>query len=245
MPRSLMPKSAGNSLKGKTALVTGGNRGIGLAIANALVSAGAQVIITGRDAAKLRSAAKRLSARGAALSVDVRDAQQVKNLFRDVKKRFGRLDFLINNAGVAHANLAVEKMSLDVWQSVMATNLDGLFLVTHYALPVMRNGGVIINNLSRAAVQPFMGMSAYNTSKAGALAFTNSLRMELRKRGIRVTALIPGAIETDIWEQFWADAPRDKMLGADAVARAVLHVLTLPTDATIEQLQIGPAAGDL
>ena len=240
-----MPKSAGNSLKGKTALVTGGNRGIGLAIANALVSAGAQVIITGRDAAKLRSAAKRLSTRGAALSVDVRDAQQVKNLFRDVKKRFGRLDFLINNAGIAHANLTVDKMPLEVWQSVMATNLDGLFLVTHHALPVMRNGGVIINNLSRAAIQPFMGMSAYNTSKAGALAFTNSLRMELRKRGIRVTALIPGAIETDIWEQFWADAPRDKMLGADSVARAVLHVLTLPVGATIEQLQIGPAAGDL
>src|SRR5438309_6723584 len=172
-----MPKSAGNSLKGKTALVTGGNRGIGLAISNVLVGAGAQVIITGRDATKLRSAAKRLSTRGVALSVDVRDAQQVKNLFRDVKKRFGRLDFLINNAGIAHANLTVDKMPFDVWQSVMATNLGGLFLVTHHALPLMKPGGVIVNNLSRAAVQPFMGMSAYNTSKSGALAFTNSLRM--------------------------------------------------------------------
>jgi NAD(P)-dependent dehydrogenase (short-subunit alcohol dehydrogenase family) len=240
-----MKRSANKSLKGKTALVTGGNRGIGLAIANALVDAGAQVIITGRDAAKLRSVAKRLSTRGAAFSVDIRDPQQVETLFRDVKKRFGRLDFLINNAGIAHANLTVEKMPFDVWQSVMATNLNGLFLVTHHALPLMSRGGVIVNNLSRAAVNPFMGMSAYNTTKAGALMFTNSLRMEVRKPGIRVTALIPGAIETDIWEQFWADAPRDKMLSPAEVARAVLHVLSLPPGAAIEQLQIGPASGDL
>ena len=240
-----MAKPNRKSLKGKTALVTGGTRGIGLAIANSLVDAGAQVIITGRDAAKLRAVGKRLSSRGAAFSVDVRDPQQVKSLFRDVKKRFGNLDFLVNNAGIAHANLSVEKMPFDVWQSVMATNLDGLFLVTHYALPLMKRGGVILNNLSRAAVNPFEGMSAYNTSKAGALSFTNSLRMEVRKQGIRVTALIPGAIETDIWEQFWADAPRNKMLSPEAVAQAVLHVLTLPQEATIEQLQIGPAAGDL
>lgn len=241
----IIKKHASAVLAGKTALVTGGTRGIGLAIANALVDAGAQVIITGRDAAKLKAAAKRLSTRGAAFSVDIRDPQQVRTLFRDVKKRFGRLDFLINNAGIAHANLTVEKMTFDVWRSVVSTNLDGLFLVTHHALPLMKRGGVIVNNLSRAAVHPFEGMSAYNTSKAGALSFTNSLRMEVRKQGIRVTALIPGAIETDIWEQFWADAPRNKMLGPEAVAQAVLHVLALPAEATIEQLQIGPAAGDL
>jgi NAD(P)-dependent dehydrogenase (short-subunit alcohol dehydrogenase family) len=240
-----MKKTANNSLKGKTALVTGATRGIGLAIANALVDAGAQVIITGRDAAKLRAAGKRLSTRGAAFSVDIRDAQEVKTLFRDVKKRFGHLDFLINNAGIAHANLTVEKMPFDVWRSVVATNLDGLFLVTHHALPLMGRGGVIVNNLSRAAVQPFLGMSAYNSTKAGALMFTNSLRMEVRKQGIRVTALVPGAIETDIWEQFWADAPRDKMLSPIEVASAVLHVLNMPPGATIEQLQIGPASGDL
>ena len=240
-----MKRTADKSLKGKTALVTGGTRGIGLAIANALVDAGAQVIVTGRDAAKLKAAAKRLSTRGAAFSVDIRDLQQVRTLFRDVKKHFGRLDFLINNAGIAHANLTVEKMPFEVWRSVVATNLDGLFLITHHALPLMGRGGVIVNNLSRAAIHPFMGMSAYNSTKAGALMFTNSLRMEVRKQGIRVTALVPGAIETDIWEQFWADAPRDKMLGPEEVASAVLHVLSMPAGATIEQLQIGPASGDL
>src|SRR5438552_12222823 len=228
-------------LAGKTALVTGGSRGIGFAIASALADAGAAVIVTGRDQEKLKAASKRVN--GSAATVDVRDEEQVKALFQDIKSKFRGLDFLINNAGIAHANLTVDKMPFDVWQSVMATNLDGLFLVTHHALPLMKPDGVIVNNLSRAAVHPFMGMSAYNTSKAGALAFTNSLRMEVRKQGIRVTALIPGAIETDIWEQFWADAPRDKMLGPQAVAQAVLHVLALPPEATIEQLQIGPTTG--
>lgn len=240
-----MKKAVSAALKGKVAVVSGGNRGIGLAIASALADAEASVIITGRDPAKLKAAAKRLGKNGVVLEVDVQDSGQVLRLFGEIKKSFGRVDFLINNAGIAHANLTVEKMPFEVWQSVMATNLDGLYLMTHHALPLMKRGGVIVNNLSRAAIHPFQGMSAYNTSKAGALAFTNSLRMEVRKQGIRVTALIPGAIETDIWVQFWADAPRDKMLGPGAVANAVLHVLTLPPEATIEQLQIGPTSGDL
>jgi NAD(P)-dependent dehydrogenase (short-subunit alcohol dehydrogenase family) len=233
------------SLNGKVALVTGGNRGIGLAIAKSLANAGVTVIITGRDEAKLRSAVEQIGQKATSFAVDIQDEQQVHYLFQQIKQRFKNIDFLINNAGIAHANLSVDKMPFDVWRSVMATNLNGLFLVTHEALPLMVAGGVIINNLSRAAVVPFLGMSAYNTSKAGALAFTNSLRMEVRKQGIRVTALIPGAIETDIWEQFWPDAPRDKMLSPGEVANAVLHVLTLPAGATIEQLQIGPTAGDL
>ena len=233
------------SLVNKIAVVTGGNRGIGLAIAKTLVSAGARVVVTGRDAAKLKTTAQELGDKAVCLTVDIQDPQQVRNLFDEIKRRFGHLDFLINNAGIAHANLTVDKMPFDVWQSVMATNLNGLFLVTHEALPLMGAGGVIVNNLSRAAVVPFLGMSAYNTSKAGALAFTNSVRMEVRKQGIRVTALIPGAIETDIWQQFWPDAPREKMLNPSTVAEAVLHILALPAGATIEQLQIGPASGDL
>jgi NAD(P)-dependent dehydrogenase (short-subunit alcohol dehydrogenase family) len=233
------------SLNGRIALVTGGNRGIGLAIASALARAGATVIITGRDAAKLDAVVHEIGAKATSFAVDVQDPTAVRNLFQEIKKRFGRIDCLVNNAGIAHANLTVDKMPFDVWQSVIATNLNGLFLVTHEALPLMAAGGVIINNLSRAAVVPFLGMSAYNTSKAGALAFTNSLRMEVRKQGIRVTALIPGAIETDIWQQFWPDAPRDKMLGSKEVANAVLSILALPAAATIEQLHVGPTSGDL
>lgn len=232
-------------LAGKIAIVTGASRGIGLAIAKALVDSGATVAITGRDSEALKSAAKLLGSGAHVARLDVRDQAAVAAFFAEIGNRHGRIDCLINNAGVAHQNLTVEKMPFEVWQSVLATNLDALFLFTHHALALMGTGGTIVNNLSRAALNPFEGMSAYNASKAGALAFTNSLRMEVRKRGIRVTALVPGAVETDIWEQFWPDAPRDKMLSAKVVANAVLHVLSLPVGATIEQLQIGPAGGDL
>jgi NAD(P)-dependent dehydrogenase (short-subunit alcohol dehydrogenase family) len=229
----------------KVALVTGGSRGIGLAIAAALVEAGVTVFITGRNTRALKSAATQLGPKAIPVRCDVRDAKSVASLFREIKRRLGRLDFLINNAGTAHALLSVEEMPLETWQDVIATNLTGLFLVTHHALPLMSSGGVIINNLSIAAQQSFNGFSAYNASKRGALGFTDTLRLELRERGIRVTALIPGAVETEIWQQFWPDAPKEKMVSPATIAGMVLHILQLPENATVEQLQIGPTSGTL
>jgi short-subunit dehydrogenase len=104
---------------------------------------------------------------------------------------------------------------------------------------------VIVNNLSVAAHQPFAGMSAYNASKAGALALTNTLREELRGQGIRVLALVPGAVDTDIWQQFWPEAPREKMVSTQDVARAVMLALTMPASTSIDEIRIGPAAGTL
>jgi short-subunit dehydrogenase len=109
----------------------------------------------------------------------------------------------------------------------------------------MRAGSTIVNNLSIAATQPFPGMSAYNASKFGALGFTQALREDLRKRGIRVLALLPGATDTDIWNQFWADAPKERMIPADAVAEAVLHAVSAPANTTIEEIRIGPTVGVL
>jgi short-subunit dehydrogenase len=109
----------------------------------------------------------------------------------------------------------------------------------------MHAGATIVNNLSIAAVQAFPGMSAYNASKFGAMGFTQALREDLRKRGIRVVALLPGATDTNIWGQFWADAPREKMISAETVAAAVLHAVSTPANATIEEIRIGPAAGVL
>jgi NAD(P)-dependent dehydrogenase (short-subunit alcohol dehydrogenase family) len=134
---------------------------------------------------------------------------------------------------------------VETWKEVIDTNLTGTFLVTRAALPLMRAGGTIVNNLSVAAVQPFAGMAAYNASKFGALGFTHALREDLRKRGIRVLALLPGATDTEIWGQFWPDAPRKKMISAETVAQAVLHAVSAPANATIEEIRIGPAAGVL
>jgi short-subunit dehydrogenase len=109
----------------------------------------------------------------------------------------------------------------------------------------MGAGAVIVNNLSVAATQAFAGMSAYCAAKAGALAFTNTLREELREKGIRVLALIPGAVNTDIWNQFWPEAPREKMISAEDVARAVVLALSMPANTAVDEIRMGPAGGAL
>jgi NAD(P)-dependent dehydrogenase (short-subunit alcohol dehydrogenase family) len=152
---------------------------------------------------------------------------------------------LVNNAGVAHALAPVDKLPIETWEEVIDTNLTGTFLVTRAALPLMHAGSTIVNNLSVAAIQPFAGMAAYNASKFGAMGFTQALREDLRQRGIRVLALLPGATDTDIWNQFWPDAPHEKMISPETVAAAVLHAVSAPPEAAIEEIRIGPATGVL
>jgi NAD(P)-dependent dehydrogenase (short-subunit alcohol dehydrogenase family) len=241
-------KNAGGGLRGKTALVTGANRGIGLAIAQALASEGCNLVLAGRNPSTLNKAARELSKRKiSALPVvcDVRNTLEVEQLLAAVRSQFRRLDILINNAGVAHPNLSVAKLSVDSWMEVIDINLTGVFLVTRAALPLMRRGGAIVNNLSIAAKRVFPGLSAYNASKHGALGFTNTLREELREQGIRVIALLPGATDTAIWKTFWPEAPRKKMMSPKTVAEAVVNALLVPTESAVEELTIMPSAGTL
>ncbi len=242
------PKPADGSgtapLAGKVALVTGGNRGIGFAIAEALCGAGAAVVISGRDERAPQAAVSRLP-RARAIHCDVRDPHSVERLFGVIGERFGRLDILVNNAGLAHPSREIANLPLAEWQEVIATNLTGLFLVTRAALVVMGRGGTIVNNLSVAARTIFPGMAAYTASKHGALGFTQTLREELRPRQIRVIALMPGATDTAIWEQIWPDAPRHKMISPQAVAQAVLAAILLPENATLSELVLTPTGGAL
>jgi NAD(P)-dependent dehydrogenase (short-subunit alcohol dehydrogenase family) len=239
---------AENDGQNKVALITGGGSGIGLAMARTFVASGYSIVISGRDAKRLQSAAEELSGpriQVTAIACDVRDPVSVEKLFQKISGRYSTIDVLINNAGVAHALAPVDQLSVETWKEVIDTNLTGTFLVTRAALPLMRAGGTIVNNLSVAALQPFAGMSAYNASKFGALGFTNALREDLRQRGIRVVALLPGATNTEIWSQFWPGAPREKMISADTVAQAVLHAVSVPVESAIEEIRIGPAAGVL
>lgn len=232
----------------KVAVITGGGSGIGLAMARIFAASGYSVIITGRNAKRLQKAAAMISAdkkQVTGIPCDVRDPASVERLFREVGKQHSTIDVLINNAGVAHSLAPVDQLPVETWKEVIDTNLTGTFLVTRAALPLMRAGGTIVNNLSVAAVQPFAGMSAYNASKFGALGFTHALREDLRKRGIRVLALLPGATDTEIWSQFWPDAPKEKMISAESVAQAVLHAVSAPANTAIEEIRIGPAAGVL
>jgi NAD(P)-dependent dehydrogenase (short-subunit alcohol dehydrogenase family) len=235
-------------LRSRTALITGATRGIGLAIAHAFAAQGCNLIVTGRDEKALMQTSRELlrhNFRVLAHPCDVRDPHSVDALFRAIRRDFRRLDILINNAGIAHSNLPVEKLPYPVWKDVFATNLDGTFLVTQAALVMMKRGATIVNNLSIAATRVFAGSAAYNASKHAALGLTNTLREELRPRGIRVIGLFPGATNTDIWATLWPQAPRRKMMSPETVAQAVIEAILLPTNATVETLKILPTTGAL
>jgi NAD(P)-dependent dehydrogenase (short-subunit alcohol dehydrogenase family) len=246
-------------LAGKIAVVTGGSRGIGFAVARALVREGCSVVISGRDEAALAQAAARIDEeipaslrssrhhRPQVLSrhCEVQHPESVAGLFSAVKQHCGKIDLLVNNAGVAQPTVPVERTSLELWHEVIDTNLTGLFLCTRAALPLISHSGTIVNNLSIAAKTVFPNFAAYNASKHGALGFTLSLREELIPRGIRVVALMPGATNTDIWQQFWPDTPRERMIDVKSVAQAVVYAALLPPSANLSELIITPTGGSL
>jgi NAD(P)-dependent dehydrogenase (short-subunit alcohol dehydrogenase family) len=235
-------------LSGRLALVTGANRGIGFATALALASQHCDLVLTARDARTLARAARqieRLGVRVLAQTCDVRRPESVDYLFTLVRALRRPLDFLINNAGIAHPNRPVAELPYPMWLDVIDTNLTGMFLVTQAALAVMRKGSVIANNLSIAAERAFPGSAAYNASKHGALGFTDTLREELRPKGIRVVGLMPGATDTEIWKTLWPKAPRKKMIAPSTVAQAVVDALLLPANAAVEKVVIMPSGGAL
>jgi NAD(P)-dependent dehydrogenase (short-subunit alcohol dehydrogenase family) len=236
-----------DSLQAKIAVVTGGGRGIGLAIARVFSGAGYQIVIMGRSQARLEAAASELKQGSGVqpLPCDVTDPAAVDKAFRRIREIHGKIDVLVNNAGTAHALAPVESLPIETWKQVIDTNLTGTFLVTRAALPLMQAGSTIVNNLSIAAVQPIAGMSAYNASKFGAMGFTMALREDLRKRGIRVIAVLPGATDTDIWQQFWPDAPREKMVSPHTVAEAVLQAVSAPSNTSFDEIRVLPAVGVL
>jgi len=241
-------KSTPSSLRGKVALVTGATRGIGAAVARSLAAEGCHLILTGRDSSALKSItteSTRHAVQVLALSCDVRDPSEVQALCGAFKKKFRRLDILVNNAGIGHASLTVDALPVESWNEVIATNLTGMFLVTHFALPLMKGGAAIVNNLSIAAKRVFPGSAAYNASKHGALGFTNTLREELRPKGIRVISILPGATDTAIWNSLWPKAPRKKMMAPASVAAAIINALAQPPELTVEEVVMLPSSGTL
>src|SRR5580704_71818 len=239
------------ALCGRLALITGANRGIGLAIARALAHEGCNLIITGRDERALAKARieleklqpAKLNLHVLAQSCDVRSPDSVDYLFALVRGLHKPLDILINNAGIGHPNRTVGELPYPTWMEVIDTNLNGLFLLTQASLAVMKRGSTIVTNLSIAAERVFPGSAAYNASKHGALGFTNTLREELRPKGIRVIALMPGAADTDIWNSFWPQAPRKKMMSPATIATAAVNAILLPPNTTVETLEILPTLG--
>ncbi len=241
----------GTRLSGKVALVTGASRGIGLAIARALARETCNVVISGRNQQTLEQAATEIRAKSSGGArvlpclCDVGDQAAVERMFATIEREFGRLDILVNNAGISQSAAPVEKTSVELWREIVDINLTGTFLCTRSAVPLMTRGSTILNILSVAARDCFAGYAPYNASKAGALGFTFTLREELKPRGIRVTAVLPGATATDIWQQVMPDAPRDKMIDADSVAALVLEAVVLSPKANLTELVLDPMEGAL
>jgi NADP-dependent 3-hydroxy acid dehydrogenase YdfG len=237
-----------STLNGKTALVTGGGSGIGLAVAGAFLCDGARVAISGRDEAKLRRAAGELAGgdRLAYFAADVADPVQVEALVRRVGERFGGVDVLVNNAGLNVQKRSVRELTPETWQLLLRANLDGAFYCIHAVLPQMlrRKDGVIVNVCSTAGKRASpLGGAAYAASKFGMSALGLCLAAEEKDTGVRVSNVYPGEVDTPILEvrpQPVSEEHRRKILRPEDVAAAVLFVATLPPHVSVPELVIKP-----
>lgn len=230
---------------GKVALVTGGSRGIGLAIARALLERGAKVAITATSDATLQAGTAALKAVSEAAAVlpicaDVRRHDQVEQAIDTAVRHFGGLDVLVNNAGV-RVFRSVADMSVEEWHRVIETNVNGVFYSCHAALPHLRarGGGWIISVSSLAGVNSFPEAAAYCASKAALNAFSESLMQEVRQDGIRVSYVMPGSVRTDFMgtpgqNDEWKLVPED-------VAQVVVDLIAHPPRSLPSRVEIRPA----
>jgi NAD(P)-dependent dehydrogenase (short-subunit alcohol dehydrogenase family) len=193
-------------LAGKNGIVTGGARGIGREIAEAVVAAGARVAVFDQDAEGALQAAGELGERAVGLAVDVTDAQGVTDAVSAVAEAFGRIDFLVNNAGIRHIAPFVDE-SLEQWRRTLEVNVTGTFLCSQAAIRVMltHGGGRIVNLASMAGELALRERAAYNTSKGAVVALTKSIAVELGDRGIYCNAIAPGVIETPLSAPYFQD----------------------------------------
>ena len=189
-------------LTGRVAVVTGGNGGIGLGMARGLAAAGASIVIAGRNQAKSEAAVTELSTSGAkaiALTVDVNDNNAVKAMVADTLKAFGRIDILINNAGM-NVRKAPDKIALEEWDSVIRTNLTSAFVISQAVHPAMKQagGGKIINIGSMMSIFGASFSPAYGASKGGIVQFTRSCAIAWAPDNIQCNAVLPGWIDTEL-----------------------------------------------
>jgi NAD(P)-dependent dehydrogenase (short-subunit alcohol dehydrogenase family) len=228
-------------LVNKSAIVTGGTRGIGRAITESLLKEGASVVICGHTSKHVGRALEELREHGRCegLAADVTDIQQVTRLFEFADKTLGGLDILVNNAGIGIFR-PVADLTPDEWQRTLGTNLTGVFYCCHQAVPRMRHrgGGAIINISSLAGKNAFAGGAAYNASKFGLNGFSEALMLDHRNDRIRVTYVMPGSVDTDFSTRSerasWKIAPAD-------VACMVLAVLRMPEQTMVSRIEMRPS----
>jgi NADP-dependent 3-hydroxy acid dehydrogenase YdfG len=235
-------------LAGKVAWVTGGGSGIGLAGALELARAGAHVVISGRSAETLKKAEKDLKSAGSgeAISLDVADQGEVSRAAAQILKRLGRVDILVNSAGINVPKRNFRNVSLDGWDQIVAVNLSGAFYCCHAVLPGMRErkDGLIINIASWfGRYANALAGPGYSATKHAVIALSEQLNIEEGANGIRATSILPGEVATPILEKRPIPPPpeeRARMLQAQDLGKTILFVATLPARACVNELVISP-----
>ena len=233
------------NLEGKVAVVTGGTKGIGRAVAESLLKSGVKVFICARDKSELKRALEKLSALGDVDGeiCDVRSETQVAAMFAECLRVFGGADILINNAGVGFIGKTVEEMSPADFEQTLQTNLFGVFYTCHHAIPLIKkreSGGYIINISSLAGQNAHPKMAAYNASKFGLNGFTEALMQEVRHDKIKVSLICPGSVNTN----FGGGQPSDEkswQLQPEDIAQVVLNLLTMDERALPSKIEIRPS----
>jgi NADP-dependent 3-hydroxy acid dehydrogenase YdfG len=235
----------------RRALITGASSGIGKATALAFAKAGIDIALVGRSQNNLEfvsKAAHEFGVEAKAFCVDLAEVAEVKAKIQAIAHEFGNIDILINNAGIGYTG-NLNDTPLEDWQQVINVNLTSVFQCMMGILPGMRQQGqgTIINIASIAAKQAFAGWGAYCVSKAGLLSLSQTLAQEERANGIRVMAICPGSVNTEIWDTptVKANFDRSQMLTPEIVAQTILHTVLLPQQAVIEELTIMSNAGVL
>jgi 3-oxoacyl-[acyl-carrier protein] reductase len=239
-----------NSLQGKVAAISGGTRGIGYNIAEALLAEGAQVYLCGRSELTLREALHALGKGGNTgadgcvdgISVDVGRYDDCRRFVHGAAERFGGLDLLINNAGIGIMK-PVEKLSPEEWDATLHTNLSSVFYCSHEAIPLMRKrgGGYIFNISSLAGANAFPGGAAYNASKFGLNGFSEAMMQEVRYDGIRVSYIMPGSVDTDFGASAGAKKRQSWKLAGEDVAKAVVDLYKFPVRALASRIEMRPS----
>jgi 3-oxoacyl-[acyl-carrier protein] reductase len=227
----------------RVVLITGGTRGIGRALAEALLRAGDKVAVTGTGEDGVVKAESELAKLGSAAAIvcDVREASSAELAARTVVAKFGGIDVLVNNAGVG-VGVPIAQMPHDEWQRIIGTNLTGVFNCCKAVIPHLRQrgGGWIVNISSLASKNPFPGGAAYCASKAAVNAFSEALMQELRFDNIRVTYVLPGSVATGFSGRE-SSVGSDWKLSPDDVAQAIIDVLNHPARSLPSRIEIRPS----
>ncbi|HJN01916.1 MAG: SDR family NAD(P)-dependent oxidoreductase [Nitrospinota bacterium] len=238
-----------NSLENKVVWVTGAGRGIGKAIAVAFGKEKTMLALSSRTANEIKSVSESINKNGGTacpFPCDVSSEADMKSTVKKIKKTLGDINILVNNAGVARFMPLVET-SMDDWDRMININLKGAFLCTKAVLPTMieQKEGHIVNIVSVAGIQPFPNASGYCASKYGMMGLSAVTREEAREHNVKVTAILPGAVDTPIWNNIEGDFDHSKMMLPEDIAQTVILACKQPKKTLIEDIIIRPITGNL